>query len=338
LATVAISGAVATFALLNINGTPSSTFLAATPMTDGEREFINFISKYHRSYGTKEEYNYRLNIFEQNYNSVQQHNAQNDATYTLGINGLADLSDYEYKQLLGYKRPAGKKAKRVNTFKILHDSAPDSMDWRQKGAVTPVKNQGSCGSCWAFSSTGALEGANFVSTGKLISLSEQQLVDCSTDYGNMGCNGGLMDAAFNYTSTHSLETETQYPYTGRDGTCKTGTGSVQNKAWSDVAANSPSQLQLAVSQGPVSVAIEADKMVFQLYNGGIISKSSCGTNLDHGVLVVGYGTDAGQDYWLLKNSWGPTWGESGFFRIARDMKTEGPGICGLQEEPSYPTF
>jgi C1A family cysteine protease len=213
------------------------------------------------------------------------------------------------------------------------------VDWVAKGGVVAPKDQGQCGSCWAFSAAGALEGANFVAGHPLTSLSEQQFVDCSFrgSYGNLGCNGGLMDSAFDYANDAAIDTEAQYPYTAARGTCsvpsKTG---VQATKHTDVAANSPSELQKAVSQQPVSVAIEADQAAFQLYNGGVISKN-CGTNLDHGVLLVGYGTDATLgDYWKLKNSWGGSWGEKGYFRVARSSET-GPGVCGLQSEPSYPT-
>jgi len=337
LATVAIAGAVATFAVLNVSTAgpqAKSTFLA-TAISDAEREFINFIAQYHRTYGTKEEYNYRLELFEQAYNDVTSHNADNGATYEKEINQFADMSDFEWNAMLGYKRGT----RSGLAAELATVGLPAAIDWRDKGAVTPIKNQGQCGSCWAFSTTGSVEGANFIANGKLVSLSEQQLVDCSLSYGNLGCHGGLMDDGFKYTEDYALETESAYPYTGKGGSCayKAALGQVKTKSYVDVTPNTPAQLQAAVAQQPVSVAIEADKLVFQSYKSGVITSTSCGTNLDHGVLVVGYGSQAGQDYWILKNSWGVTWGEKGFFRLARSA-TKGPGICGLQEEPSYPNM
>jgi len=171
----------------------------ATPMTDAEREFITFVSEHRRSYGTKEEYAYRLSLFAAAHEKVLAHDSV-DTGFTIGINKFADMSTYEYKQMLGYK-PELRTSKRIVTFKISDPLAvPASVDWFTAGGVVAPKDQGQCGSCWAFSAAGALEGANFVSTGKLVSLSEQQFVDCSFrgDYGNLGCNGGLMDEAFAY--------------------------------------------------------------------------------------------------------------------------------------------
>jgi C1A family cysteine protease len=175
----------------------------------------------------------------------------------------------------------------------------------------------------------------------LLSLSEQQLVDCAFlgSYGNLGCNGGLMDSAFQYAIDHNVDLESTYSYTAKRGSCAASNkGPVQAHSFSDVTPNSPTELLKAVSIQPVSIAIEADQLAFQLYNGGVIS-ANCGTNLDHGVLLTGYGTDPVLGpYWTVKNSWGTSWGENGFFRIARDMSVTGPGICGLQSEPSYPNI
>jgi len=216
---------------------------------------------------------------------------------------------------------------------------PTSVDWTAKGAVTPVKNQGQCGSCWAFSTTGSTEGVNAINGKGLISLSEQQLVDCSGSYGNEGCNGGLMDNAFQYIIANGgLCTEAAYPYTAVDGTCKTSCKkTVTLSAYTDVKSDSDSALATAVAQQPVSVAIEADQASFQMYSGGVMT-AACGTALDHGVLTVGYGSDGGVEYWKVKNSWGASWGESGYIRLGRGSNYNGgAGQCGIYSEPSYPT-
>jgi len=213
---------------------------------------------------------------------------------------------------------------------------PTSFDWRNAApaVVTPVKNQQQCGSCWAFSTTGSVEGNVFIKSGKLISLSEQQLVDCSQAQGNQGCEGGLMDQAFQYIiSNNGITSEANYAYTAMDGTCNT-TAAAQVVStitgYTDVTSGSESALIAAVAQGPVSVAIEADQACFQFYTGGILSDPSCGTNLDHGVLAVGY--DSTQKYWIVKNSWGTSWGMSGYINIAMGMDE-----CGINTEPSYPS-
>jgi C1A family cysteine protease len=260
-----------------------------------------------------------------------------DSGFTMAVNKFSDMTTAEFKQRLGYKPSTT--SLEAEDYTILDETtAPASVDWRTKKAVTPVKDQQQCGSCWAFSATGSIEGAYAIKNNKLVSFSEQQLVDCSTSEGNEGCNGGLMDAAFTYAESHSLETEADYPYTANDGTCHAVAkkGIVKLTGHKDVKPNTPAQLEAAVALGPVSVAIEADTSVFQSYSKGIISSAACGTQLDHGVLVVGYGTEGGKPYWILKNSWGNSWGEKGFFRIAKSTKSDA-GICGLQSEPSYPT-
>ena len=204
-----------------------------------------------------------------------------------------------------------------------------------KSYVTPVKNQGDCGSCWAFSTTGSTECRYAINNdGTLNSLSEQQLVDCSTAEGNEGCDGGLMDDAFEYIIKEGgLCSEEEYPYTGKDGICKSSCGTKYNKisSYTDVTRDDSSALEDAVSEGCVSVAIEADQFAFQFYSGGVLD-GSCGTSLDHGVLVVGYGTDGSQDYWKVKNSWGSTWSEEVYVLICRKCNANGrAGECGILE-------
>jgi len=220
--------------------------------------------------------------------------------------------------------------------------APASIDWSQKGVVTPIKNQQQCGSCWSFSTTGSVEGAYFLQNKKLLSFSEQQLVDCSTAQGNQGCNGGLMDDAFQYYitggKTSPLCLETEYPYTATGpNTCDTSkctsTTSVVT-GFVDITVGSEDALMSAVALQPVSIAIEADQAVFQFYTGGVMDATTCGTTLDHGVLAVGYGTDAStsKPFWKVKNSWGATWGEAGYIRLVRGINQ-----CGLTNAASYPT-
>merc|ERR1712216_887743 len=214
-------------------------------------------------------------------------------------------------------------AKKPNPIAVFDTTNLDaSVDWTTKGAVTPVKNQGQCGSCWAFSTTGSTEGAYQIATGKLLSFSEQELVDCAGSYGNQGCNGGLMDNGFKYLESKGDALESTYSYTGKSGSCSSSKSSNPALAagkvtsFNDVTSDSVPQMEAAVSKGPVSVAIEADQSGFQFYKSGVFS-GACGTNLDRGVLVVGYGTDGGKDYWKVKNSWGTSWGKDGYIMVAR---------------------
>jgi len=194
------------------------------------------------------------------------------------------------------------------------------------------------GSCWAFSTTGSVEGLNAIKTGNLQSFSEQELVDCGGRYGNQGCNGGLMDSGFEFVVQNGLCLESEYPYSGRNGNCKKSScsSSVKISGYRDVPRGNSQALQAAVAQQPVSVAIEADRPVFQFYNGGVITSQACGQQLDHGVLVVGYGDSNGTPYWKVKNSWGASWGMQGYVLIERNAG--GVGICGITSQPSYPTL
>jgi len=296
--------------------------------------FTSFVRRFNKNYAA-DEFFPRYAIFKANYNKIRQHN-KGQHTYSMAVNEFADMTFEEFhSKMTGYKPRNRAYARSLNTEGPHTElkSLAASVDWRAQGAVTPVKNQGQCGSCWSFSTTGSVEGAHAIATGKLVSLSEQQLVDCSADEGNQGCNGGMMDQAFEYIiSNGGITTEAAYPYTAQDGTCQSGQSAAATiSTYVDVTAGSESALLAAVNIGPVSVAIEADQQCFQFYSGGILSDPSCGTQLDHGVLVVGYGTENGQDFWIVKNSWGASWGESGYIRLAR-----GSNECGIATEPSYP--
>jgi C1A family cysteine protease len=256
----------------------------------------------------------------------------------MGVNQFTDLTPEEFKAQFvgGLKQDVGSYG--CKTYSSSASGAPSSMDWRSKGAVTSVKNQGQCGSCWTFSSTGAIEGAWAISKGALINLSEQELVDCAgLKYGSNGCNGGQMEGAFKFVIENGQCELSSYPYTAVDGTCQKCASVVHMSSCSDVKPNDQVSLKGAVAQQPVSIAIEADTKYFQSYSGGILTSSSCGTNLDHGVLIVGYGEDNGQKYWLVKNSWGTTWGDKGYVKIARSNSTDDAGICGIAMDPSFPS-
>ena len=297
--------------------------------------FVEFVSKHKKSYDSFEIFQERFMIYRDNMEYAAKINSD-QKNYTLGETTFADLTLDEFRALHP-KSTFG--AKKCSAYTFTGKSVPASLDWRDTGKVTGVKDQGQCGSCWSFSSTGALEGAWAISTGVLLSLSEQQLVDCATGfkYGNHGCNGGTMDGSFQYAIDTGLCGEEAYPYTAKDGaSCMSCSVEVKMSCCKDVPANNQMALKEAVSIGPVSVAIEADSRVFQLYTGGVLTSSECGTNLDHGVLVAGYGSADGLEYWLVKNSWGVSWGDEGYIKIQRSDSKNDAGICGIAMQPSFP--
>ncbi|KAM0048910.1 putative fruit bromelain [Helianthus debilis subsp. tardiflorus] len=273
------------------------------------------------------------------YKDTAEKEIEGGKSYRLGVNAFTDLTSEEFRASRnGFKVSSHPRATGFRYENLT--AVPSSMDWRQKGAVTPVKDQGQCGCCWAFSAVAATEGINQLSTGKLISLSEQELVDCDTSGEDQGCNGGLMDDAFKFIiQNKGLTTETNYPYEGIDGTCSTtkeSSHAATITGYEDVPTNSEAALLKAVAMQPVSVAIDASGSDFQSYTSGVFT-GECGTQLDHGVTVVGYGTtDDGTKFWLVKNSWGTTWGEEGYIRMQRDVASEN-GLCGIAMMASYPT-
>ncbi|KAH7937831.1 hypothetical protein HPB49_016579 [Dermacentor silvarum] len=303
------------------------------------------VTNYGKDYDSDTEEYYRLKIYMENRMKIARHNekyAKNQVSYKLAMNEFGDLLHHEFVSTRnGFKRNY-RDTPREGSFFLEPEGVedvhlPKAIDWRKKGAVTPIKNQGQCGSCWAFSTTGSLEGQHFRKTGKLVSLSEQNLVDCSTSFGNNGCEGGLMDNAFKYIKANKgIDTEMIYPYNGTDGVChfvKSGVGATDS-GFVDIPEGKEDKLKKAVATvGPVSVAIDASHQSFQFYSEGIYDEPECSSEqLDHGVLVVGYGTKDGQDYWLVKNSWGTTWGDEGYIYMTRNKNNQ----CGIASSASYP--
>jgi cathepsin L len=315
--------------------------------------FVDFQERFNKKYSSLEDLKERFEIFVSNTHIIETHNSDKTQNFTMSINHFTDLTDEEFKEtyISGYISSETSIELGVNGYssygcKPFSSSVetkmglPENIDWRAKGAVTSVKDQGQCGSCWSFSSTGAAEGAWAISTGQLINLSEQQLVDCATGfkYGSHGCSGGQMDGGFKYLIENGQCLDTEYPYTSgktkSETTCKSCNSVVKFGSCSDVKSNDETVLKMAVAQQPIAVAIEADTRYFQFYSGGVLDSVDCGTKLDHGVLVVGYGTEEGKKFWLVKNSWSSSWGEDGYVKIARSDIT-GPGICGIAMEPSF---
>lgn len=305
-------------------------------------QFNSWKQTHGKVYSDNEETN-RMQIFMDNLKFIEEYNARKDTSMTLGLNAYSDLTHEEFRTILTGS------VNQTSSLQAWLDSeasafippanfeAPSSVDWRKKGAVTGVKNQGQCGSCYSFSTTGSIEGQWFRKNKVLVSLSEQQIVDCSTAYGNNGCNGGLMTNGFQYIKhAGGVETERAYPYEAVQRYCRFNTAYIGAKVtgFMNVGATE-SRLKSAVgSVGPISVAIDASHRSLQFYTGGIYYEPACSsTQLDHAVLAVGYGSlGSGQDYWLVKNSWGTSWGLKGYFMLKRNYYNH----CGIASMASYP--
>lgn len=297
--------------------------------------------RHSKTYESEGERLLRALVWLDNAHFVKEKNTeQNGVTYRL--NQFADLTHEEYKEKLS---PVSQEdVERVKAHQILLEmppwiSLPASANWTAKGAVTPVKNQGQCGSCYSFSTTGAVEGACAIKTGKLVSLSEQQIMDCSWEYGNNGCNGGMFDRAFEYINqTGGIDTEKSYPYTGKEShTCKynaKNSGGTVSAYYYVNQGNEQALAYVLANKGPVAVAINAGMRDFQFYSTGVYDNPKCDDSLNHGVLAVGYGveTSSGKAYFLVKNSWGPTWGLNGYVKMRRNKNNQ----CGIATYPSIP--
>jgi len=356
------------------SSTPSGMLGAAGPLggassagesTTDERKAAEFLfdawrRQWSMDFDSTDEFMLRLDIFQQNIRRVRQHNerhASGDSGFTMALNAFGHLTADEFKQTYASGLSGDGGAGMPNSATLwgvaaaapassLGSTPPPSVDWDEAGGVNTPEQQGSCGSCFTFSTTGAIEGAYFVEHGSLVNLSEQQIVSC--DGGDHGCGGGLMDHAFAWVKSNGgLCSETDYPYASasvQEGdpapSCSTTCTPVPGtavKSYTDVQPDE-SSLMAAVAQQPVSIGIEADQDAFQFYKSGVMD-GSCGNNLDHGVLLVGYGSESGGgQYWKVKNSWGPTWGEKGFIRLQRGKTSQQGGQCGLLLSASFPSL
>lgn len=298
-------------------------------------EFKQFIKKYNKTYDSDSEYWYRYGIFKKNYIMIDEHNNKNVHNFTLGMNYFGDFNSQEYSKVKGYYNLEKKNISLIPLRHKMSYPIPDSIDWRAENLVTPIKDQGQCGSCWAFSTTGVIEGAHAKQTGNLVSLSEQQLVDCSA--GNYGCGGGWPSLALeNIIKRGGIDTEKSYPYHGDDESCSYNKSNIgaSIKSVVNITKYNMTELVNAIGIiGPVSVAIDASDPTFQFYRGGIYTSTLCSPeSLDHAVLAIGYGITSNRTkYFIIKNSWGMDWGEEGFMYFNRDINN----MCGIVMDAVY---
>lgn len=314
--------------------------LAATAcaLDASEYEFMQYLSKHGKMYETVEEFLMRKEVFLQKDIEIRAHNSR-PANFTLGHNKFSDWRAEEMQVMLGEKESL----ESSNAYckepdeSYFNAKVPDSVNWVEAGMTTPVKDQGACGSCWTFATTGTVEAANAIFGSGLVSLSEQQLVDCVTV--DDGCNGGMTYDAYTYLMTANAYLEDDYAYTAKDGVCHYKASKASDITLSTyvcVQPQTPASMKVAVAQQPVAISVDAGSTVFHNYSGGVLDSTACGINTNHAISIVGYGTDedSGLEYWLVRNSWGSDWGVDGYIKIAI---TEGDGICAINHRPLYPT-
>jgi len=320
-----------------------STFAAAalaaavSAVNNGDVKFMHFLAQFGKMYTTFEEFAFRAEIYALKDLEILSHNSR-PSNFVLGHNKFSDWTAKEMKKLLGDKSES------ANAYCLPPPSTdnsvevPSSVNWVEAGMTTPVKDQGSCGSCWTFATTSTVESANAIFGSGLVSLAEQQLVDCVT--ADQGCGGGMTYDAYTYLMDHKAYLEDDWAYTATDGTCTYDESKASNVTLSSyvcVDPQTPAGMKVAVAQQPVAISIDAGSTVFHNYAGGVLDSEDCGISTNHAVSIVGYGTDAdsGLEYWLVRNSWGSSWGVDGFIKIAI---TEGDGICAINHRPLYPTI
>jgi C1A family cysteine protease len=303
---------------------------SAMALSEIESAFLGYITQYGKSYSSVAEYEMRLRNFAVKHAAIEEHN-QSGESYRLGHNKMSDWTEEEYEAILTYQ-PGMYNVTSTFDEKV---GATSPIDWRSSGCVSPIQDQGQCGSCWAFSSVSALESDYCLANGNtLYKLSEQQLVDCVKLC--FGCNGGNQSLAFNYYESHYAMSESSYPYTAKTGTCQYNSNNVtavKTTGWTGVTGGQPDAMKAALVNNPLAVAIQANQLSFQMYTSGIFTNTNCGTQLDHATNVVGWGTSNGMDYWIMRNSWGVTWGMSGYMEIEI---VDGAGLCGIQMQPLFP--